>query len=88
VATDVPLSDVSTELIEVRATRGLYIVGKHLDDLDPPHGLVTTIVRGSRVLVPTPRTIIREGDLIILAMPRRADASRLVTAWAKGEGAG
>jgi cell volume regulation protein A len=50
--------------------------------------LVTTIVRGSRVLVPTPRTIIREGDLIILAMPRRADASRLVTAWAKGEGAG
>ncbi|MFD2026900.1 potassium/proton antiporter [Promicromonospora aerolata] len=85
VATDVPLSDVNTELIEVRATRGLYIVGKRLDDLDPPHGLVTTIVRGSRVLIPTPRTTIREGDLIILAMPRRTDTSRLVTAWAKGE---
>ncbi|MBB5495699.1 potassium/proton antiporter [Nocardiopsis metallicus] len=86
VASDVPLSDVNTELIEVTATPGLYIVGKQLDELDPPHGLVTTVVRGSHVLIPTPRTRIREGDLIILAMPRRPDASKLVTAWAKGEG--
>ncbi|GAA1097814.1 potassium/proton antiporter [Nocardiopsis metallicus] len=85
VATDVPLSDVNTELVEVRATPGLYIVGRRLEKLDPPHGLVTTIVRGSHVLLPTPRTRIREGDLIIVAMPRRPDANKLVTAWAKGE---
>ncbi|RKS08986.1 cell volume regulation protein A [Nocardiopsis sp. Huas11] len=85
VAEDVPLSDVNTELIEVRATPDLYIVGRQLEQLDPPHGLVTTIVRGSHVLLPTPRTRIREGDLIIVAMARRPDANRLVTAWAKGE---
>lgn len=88
VAVDVPLSDINTELIEVRATPGLSVIGRHLDELDPPHGLVTTIVRGKRVLVPTAYTRVRENDLLIIAMPRRPDAQRLVTAWAKGEDAG
>lgn len=87
VAADVPISDLATELIEVRAVPGLYIVGRRLDELDPPHGLVTTIVRGKRVLVPSSHTRIRENDLLIVAMPRRPDAQRLVTAWAKGESA-
>jgi cell volume regulation protein A len=72
----------------VRAAPGLHIVGRRLGELEPPHGLVTTILRGKRVLVPSAHTRIRENDLLIVAMPRRPDAQRLVTAWAKGESAG
>lgn len=85
VAEALPVSDIGTELIEVRAAADLPIVGKQLDEVAPPHGLVTTILRGNRALIPTPRTRIRENDLIIVAMPRRPDANQLVTAWAKGE---
>ncbi|MBB6172692.1 cell volume regulation protein A [Nocardiopsis mwathae] len=85
VAEEVPISDVNTELVEVRVTPGLYIIGQRLTDLNPPHGLVTTVVRGSHMLAPTPHTRVREGDLLIVAMPRRPDANKLVTAWAKGE---
>ncbi|WP_047869117.1 potassium/proton antiporter [Nocardiopsis sp. RV163] len=88
VVADVPISDLGTELIEVRAAPGLYIVGRLLGELEPPHGLVTTIVRGKRALVPSAHTRVRENDLLIVAMPRRPDAQRLVTAWAKGESRG
>lgn len=85
VAEDVPIGDINNELIEVRVTDDLYIAGRTLREVTPSHGLVTAVMRGKRVLVPTPRTRIRSGDLVMVAMPRQPDASKLVTAWARGE---
>lgn len=85
VADDVPLSDLSTRLIELHVTDDLHLAGKQLRELPPPPGLITTIVRRKRILVPTARTRIHTGDLVIVAMPRVRDASELVTAWARGE---
>lgn len=85
VAEDVPIGDINTELIEVRVTPDLHIAGKQLKDITPPHGLITAIMRGKRTLIPTPRTRLRDGDLVIVAIPRQPDASKLVTTWARGE---
>lgn len=85
VAEDVPIGDLNNELIEVRVTDELHIADKQLRDVTPAQGLITSIMRNRRVLVPTPRTRIRSGDLVIVAMPRQPNASKLVTAWARGE---
>lgn len=85
VAEGVPISDLSTELIEVKVTEDLHIAGKQLYEVPPPLGLITTVVRGTRMLVPTQRTRIRDNDLIIVAVPRQPDANRQITAWARGE---
>ncbi|QSB13009.1 potassium/proton antiporter [Natronosporangium hydrolyticum] len=85
VAEEIPISDINTELIEVHVTEDLPIVGRQLVEIPPPHGLITTIVRRRRTLIPTPRTRVRSGDLIIVATARRPHASRTITAWARGE---
>ncbi|MBF6241522.1 potassium/proton antiporter [Nocardia otitidiscaviarum] len=85
IAENVPIASMNTELIEVRVTDELHIAGRLLKDLTPPQGLITAILRGSRVLIPSPRTRIRSGDLVIIAVPRHSTASKRVTAWARGE---
>jgi potassium/hydrogen antiporter len=85
VAETVPIGDINTDLIEVWVTEDLHIADKQLHELPQPPGLITTIVRGRRILVPTGRTRLRAGDVVIVAIPRQADASRQVTAWARGE---
>ncbi|MCW4352599.1 potassium/proton antiporter [Hoyosella sp. YIM 151337] len=85
VAEGIPIGDLNAELVEVRVTSNLPIAGKYLSEVMPPLGLITTITRGPRLLMPTPRTKLRVDDLVIVAMPRRPDANRIVTAWAKGE---
>ncbi|GGC53652.1 potassium/proton antiporter [Hoyosella rhizosphaerae] len=85
VAEELPIGDLNAELVQVRVTTQLPIEGKYLSEVMPPVGLITAINRGPRLLIPTPRTKLREGDLVIVAMPRRPDANKIVTAWAKGE---
>ncbi|WP_007023487.1 potassium/proton antiporter [Saccharomonospora iraqiensis] len=85
VAEDVPIGDINTEMIEVRVTDDLHLAGRQLREVTPPQGLITTIIRGGRVLIPTPRTRFRSDDLVIVAMPRQQNAAKLVTAWARGE---
>jgi len=85
VAEDVPIGDINNELVEVRVTDELHIAGKQLHEITPSHGLITSIIRGKRLLVPSPRTRIHSGDLVIVAIPRQDNASKLVTAWARGE---
>lgn len=80
----VPISDVNAELMEFRVTDDLPIAGRQLKDVHPPRGLVTSIVRGGRVLLPTARTRLRSGDLVIVAAPRHPDAARDIASWAHG----
>lgn len=80
----VPISDINAELIEVLVTDDLALAGQQLKDIHPPRGLVTSIVRGGRILLPTARTRLRTGDLIIFAAPRHPDATRQIAAWAHG----
>jgi potassium/hydrogen antiporter len=85
VAEAVPISDVNAELVEVRVTDDLAIAGQQLKDIHPPRGLITSLVRGGRVMLPTARTRLQAGDLLILAAPRHPDATRMIVAWARGE---
>ncbi|MGW5917463.1 potassium/proton antiporter [Nocardia fluminea] len=85
VAENVPIGSINTEMIEVRVTDDLYIAGRQLKDLAPPQGLITSILRGSRILIPSPRTRVRSGDLVIIAAPHHSSASKRITAWARGE---
>lgn len=85
VAENIPIGSINTEMIEVRVTDDLYIAGRQLKDLTPPHGLITSVLRGNRILIPSPRTRIRSGDLVMIAAPHHSSASKRVTAWARGE---
>jgi len=80
----VPISDINAELIEVRITDDLHLAGQQLKDINPPRGLITSIIRGGRVLLPTARTRLRNGDLVIFAAPRHPEATRHIAAWARG----
>jgi potassium/hydrogen antiporter len=80
----VPISDINAELIEVRITDDLHLAGQQLKDLHPPRGLITSIIRGGRVLLPTARTRLRSEDLVIFATPRHPEATRDIAAWARG----
>ena len=86
VAEALPLEGVEAELVEVDVTADLPIAGKRLRDAPlPGGGLLTAVVRGDRVLVPTGATRLQEGDLLLVTMPRRPRATENVVAWARGE---
>ena len=85
VAEALPLDSTSTELVEVAVTDDLHIAGRQLHDVPPPAGLVTAIMRGTQVLSPTPRTRMHVGDVVLLALPYDPEATRRITAWARGE---
>jgi potassium/hydrogen antiporter len=87
VAEALPLDDAYNELVEVNLTEDLAVVGRQLRDVPlPPGALLTTIVRGDRTLVPTARTRLQSGDLLIVATPRQPDATGRLVRWARGEG--
>jgi potassium/hydrogen antiporter len=86
VAEALPLDGVDAELIEVDITGDLHVAGKAVKEVPLPAGaLVTSLVRGDRVLVPTGNTRLQPGDLVLVAMPRRRDAGTQLSAWARGE---
>lgn len=86
IAEALPLEGVEVDLVEVNVTDDLAIVGKRLRDVPPgPAMLVTTVVRGTRAILPRADTVFHTGDLIVLAVDRDAGGVSDVTAWARGE---
>lgn len=86
VAEAVPLEGIDTDLVEVDVTGDLYVAGKQLRDVPlPPGALLTTLVRGTRAIVPTGETRLQPGDQALVAMTRRATATEEIVAWARGE---
>lgn len=86
VAEALPLDDPEIDLVEVHVTKDLPLVGARLADVPlGPGMLVTAVVRGDRVLVPTGETLFYSGDLVLLSIDRdRADVHD-ATRWARGE---
>lgn len=86
IAEAIPLEGVEADLVELTITDDLAIAGKSLRDHPPPPGvLVTSVVRGAHVLLPTGATVILPGDLAVIAMARDAVSLHDVTSWARGE---
>jgi trk system potassium uptake protein TrkA len=55
------------EVIEAEAVEASSVVGKRMEDLDLPAGIVIgTIVRGEEVIVPDEDTIISTGDKVVI----------------------
>lgn len=85
VAEALPLDGIEAELVEVDVTEDLPIAGRLLREVPLPEGgLLTTLIRGKQVLVPTGATRLEAGDLLLVAMPPRRSASAQVAAWAQG----
>ena len=88
VAEALPLEGVDADVIEVDVTTDLAIAGRTLREVPLPEGgLLTAVMRGQRVLVPTGSTRLEAGDLLLVTMPRRETATSEVVAWARGEAA-
>lgn len=86
VAEAVPLEGVGVDLVEIHVTSDLPLVGSRLRDMPVGPGmLVTTLVRGSRVLIPSGDTVFVEGDLLVMAIDRRMATVLDATAWARRE---
>jgi trk system potassium uptake protein TrkA len=60
-------SDKGLELVEVRITHDATTIGKALKDIELPRGsrLALVIPRDRKPRVPTPSTVLREGDQVI-----------------------
>lgn len=86
VAEAAPLEGVDADLVEVDVTADLPIAGKRLRDVPlPPGGVLTAVVRGDRTSLATGDTLLRPGDLLLIALPRQRDPTAKIVAWARGE---
>lgn len=86
VADALPLEGIDIDLIEVDITEQLPVCGKRLREVPLPGGaLATALLRRRRVLLPNSNTRLSPGDLLLVAVPRSAGATREIVAWAKGE---
>lgn len=85
IADALPLDLAEATIVELTVTDDMAAAGRSLADLPRVPGLlVTTVVRGSTVLVPTGETVLQPGDLALVTVAERADAVGLVRAWAEG----
>jgi potassium/hydrogen antiporter len=88
VAEALPLDGIDVDLVEVHVTADLAIAGQRLRDLGGlDRTLVTAVVRGNQVLIPTGTTRVLDGDVLLLTAQREGDVLARLTAWARGEGA-
>ncbi|HEY64667.1 MAG TPA: CBS domain-containing protein [Caldilineae bacterium] len=64
-----------TEVLEVQLAPGMMAVGRRIRDLSlPPHALITTVRRDSRVLIAHGEMLLQPGDtLVILAQKDKVD---------------
>lgn len=84
-----PLHDVEVDLVELEVTGEMAIAGRPLREHRASPGLVVTaIVRGDRVLVPSGATVPQPGDVLLITAGQRGDAVADCTAWANGRDAG
>lgn len=83
-----PVEGVEADLVELAVTEQMPIARRRLRDVDVPQGLlVTALIREHAVLVPTGETTIEPGDLALIAVSGHTNASAVVTAWARQDGA-
>lgn len=88
VAETVPLDLPEVDLVELTVTSDMVLPGTTLAATPPPRGvLVVAVIRHGDSLIPTGRTVIEEGDRLVLSVDVRLVALTDVTAWARGEGA-
>ena len=86
VADALPLDVAEATIVELTVTEDMAAAGRALADLPRAPGLlVTTVVRGGQVLVPTGDTVLRHGDLALVTVAHGGDAAARVRAWARGE---
>ena len=87
VAEALPIDGVDVDLVEVFVTEDLPICGRTLAELAPLGStLVTAVVRGERVIVPTGGTRLEDGDVLLLTTQRAGPVVDRISAWARGEG--
>ena len=86
VAEALPLEGMDADLVEVHVRDGLAIAGRSPAEAPPPPGAhLLALVRGTQVLLPTGGIRFQPGDHVLLAAPRRPEATAAVVAWARGE---
>jgi potassium/hydrogen antiporter len=82
-----PLRDLDLDLVELEVTAEMAIAGRPLREHRASDGMVVTaIVRGDRVLVPSGATVPKAGDVLLIATQRIEDALACCTEWAHGGG--
>jgi cell volume regulation protein A len=81
-----PIEGIEVDVIEVMVTSELPLVGRRLAEVDTPDdALITTIIRGQQVVIPTGSTTIEIDDVLLITARRERDAVQRLTAWARGE---
>ena len=89
IAEAIPLEGVETDLVELVVTPDLAVAGRTLGEVPLPAGLlVTSILRGNAVLLPSGATMLEPGDLAVIALSRQHATIQDVTEWARGESLG
>lgn len=83
-----PVTGTTTELFEVPIRPDLALAGHAVVDVVPPCGRITAVVRGQETFDGEDQVELALGDVLLLVVPRRPDAARQVTAWARGEPVG
>jgi potassium/hydrogen antiporter len=84
----VPISDINAELVEIQLTEDHAVTGQQVRDAVPPRGLISTIIRGGRVQLPTARTRLRAGDVLVVAAPPGPVVVEEIVAWARDGASG
>lgn len=86
VAEALPLEGIEVDLVELHVTEELFLVDRRIREVGvPPGTLITAIVRGNRVLVPSGETRLRADDVLLITAERDRTALERLTAWARGE---
>lgn len=86
VAEAVPLEGVDADLMEVDITDDLAVAGCRIREAPLPDGArLTAILRSDQVLLPDGDSVLLPGDLVLIAVPRRDEATGEIVAWARGE---
>ncbi len=89
IAEAVPLDGVDADLMEVDIVDGLAVSGQRIRDVPLPAGArLTAVLREDQVVRPAGETVLQPGDLVLVAVPRREEATAEMVAWARGEAVG
>ncbi len=86
IASAMPLEQGAADLVELEVIPGLAIVGRTLEELPPPDGILpVAVLRGTDSLRPESAMHLQPGDRLLLTVPGRPGSTRRVVAWARGE---
>ncbi len=86
IAEAMPLAGIEVDLIELHVTEELAVAGRPLAEVAVPTGsIVTAVVRRDAVIVPSGRTEIEVGDVLLITTQRDRGALQRLTSWARGE---